>query len=61
MLSVMPARAYLTELVAAAATSLAELPHHGQPDSATIDRILDRLMPYVGDTMAAFADCDDAD
>lgn len=53
---VMPARAYLTELIAAAAASLAELPHRGRPDEETMARICDRLAPYVGDMAAARCD-----
>jgi hypothetical protein len=60
MLCVMPARLYLTELVVAAAQSLAELPR-GRCDEAVADRILERLAPYVGDAAAAFCDFDDVD
>ena len=56
---VMPARTYLTELTAAAAQSLAELPRHGRPDPETVRRIHDRLQPYVGDMSMARCDFDD--
>jgi hypothetical protein len=60
MLSPMPARVYLTELTAAAAQSLAELPH-GPCDPEIAIRILQRLEPYVGDAALAICEFDDTD
>jgi hypothetical protein len=55
----MPARQYLTELRDAAAQSLAEMPPRGRPDEAVIDRIFDRLEPYVADTALAYCNFND--
>jgi hypothetical protein len=60
MLPLMRARDYLTQLTAAAAQSLAELPH-GPCDPEIAIRILRRLEPLVGDAAAACCDFDATD